>query len=156
MARITVSKEEVQGFPPVPEGLYDVQLRGFKPKKAKKGGSTNLNPDVRIINHPTLNDRRIWVSMNTNAPFMWHEICHAFGCPLEDDGDGNVSIPGEFSGDVMIDPSSSVYSGPLLNQQGKLYVVQVQRDSRLQNDVRHYVCRVSGCNEKHSDNLIKA
>lgn len=157
MPKMSASKEELQGQPAVPEGLYDVQLRGFKPKKSKDSKSTNLNPDIRIINHPTLNDKRIFVSMNTNAAWLWAEICHCFGCPLEEasDGSGELSIPGSFDGPES-DPSKWVYTGPLLNQHGKLYVVQKDYQGKTNNDVKQYICRVQGCQEKHNDNLVKA
>lgn len=155
MAKIGASKEDITGGPPLPEGMYDVQLKGFKPKMSKKRDSVNLNPDIRVINHPTQNDKKVFVSMNTNAPFMWHEICHAFGCPLEEDTEGNLSIPGDFSGDIMAAPDKSVYTGPLLNQQAKIYVIQREYNGKTQNDVKQYVCRVAGCSEKHNDNLAK-
>jgi hypothetical protein len=156
MPKMVASKEDLQGQPAIPEGLYDVQLRGFKPAKSKDGKSTNLNPDIRVINHPTLNDRRIFVSMNTNAVWLWTEICHCFGCPLEEDtASGEFSIPGSFDGPET-DPAKWVYTGPLLQQQGKLYAIQREYKGRIQNDVKQYVCRVAGCQEKHNDNLVKA
>jgi hypothetical protein len=167
MPRMSASKEEVSGQQELlPVGPYEVILKGFNPVVSKKGDSINLNPDIRVINHPTLNDKKIFVSMNTNAPFMWAEICHAFGCPLEDDGSGELSIPGAFDGvdfasALALGPKKRVpwqYNGPLLNQQGRLLLGQVIRDgsSKPQNDVQQYICRVSGCETKHSDNLIKS
>lgn len=161
MPRMSANKEDLTGGPPLPEGMYDVILKGFNPMKSKKGDSVNLNPDIRVINHAQFNDRKVFVSMNTNAAFMWAEICHAFGCPLVENGE-SVDIPGDFAGseDISnIPPKGKIpwtYNGPLLNQQGKLILVQVVRDGKTQNDVKQYVCRVAGCGEKHSDNLIKA
>jgi hypothetical protein len=165
MARMSASKEEVSGQQELlPEGMYDVILKGFTPFTSKKGDSVNLNPDVRIVNHPTLNDKKIFISMNTNAPFMWAEVCHCFGCPLEEVGE-EMTVPGQFDGpeyDAVLKLGAKkkvpwVYHGPLLNQQGKLILGHVIREgsTKPQNDVRQYICRVSGCEVKHSDNLIK-
>jgi hypothetical protein len=160
MPRMSASKEELSGGPPIPDGLYHVVLKGFNPVKSKNGDSVNLNPDIRIINHPTLNDRKVFVSMNTNAPFMWAEITHCFGVPLAENGD-SVDIPGSFDGpeDISgIAPKGKVpwtYSGPLLNQQGQLQIGQKEYQGKLSADVKQYICRVAGCAVKHSDNLIK-
>jgi hypothetical protein len=98
---------------------------------------------------------------------MWTEFCHCFGCPLENDGDGDDSIPGQFEGidfQAALKLGSKkavpwVYNGPLLNQQGKLFLGQVIRDykgkSQTRNDVNQYICRVDGCEYQHKDNLLK-
>lgn len=154
MPKMQASKEDLEGGKALPEGMYTIALRGFKPKTSKKKDSTNLNPDLRVTNHPTLNDEKVFYSLNTNAPWIWMELCHAFGCPLEDDGSGNVSIPGNFDGPEN-DPSKWVYSGPLLNQEAQIKLVQKEYLGKMRNDIAMFVCRVAGCAEKHSDNLVK-
>ena len=163
--RMSASAEKVSGQQELlPEGLVSVILKGFNPHVSKKGDSINLNPDIRITNHPTLNDKKVFVSMNTNAPFMWAEICHCFGCPLEDDGQGEQSIPGAFDGPdfgAALQAGAKkkvawVYNGPLLNQEGQLIIGQVTRDGKTQNDVKQFMCRVDGCETPHKDDLIRS
>jgi hypothetical protein len=150
MPKMSASKEEIKGQEALPEGMYQVALRGFKPKKSKAGDSVNLNPDLRVINHPTLNDKKIFLSLNSGAAFMWPEFTHMFGLPLEDDGSGELTIPGDFTGPEA-DPSKWVYSGPLLNQEGSLYLVIREYQGKNQNDVKQFVCRMPGCDHKHKE-----
>src|SRR5271170_8198758 len=141
MPRMSTSKEDLAGGPPIPDGLYQVILKGFNPKKSKNGDSVNLNPDIRICNHPTLNDRKIFVSMNTNAPFMWPEITHCFGCALVQNGE-SLDIPGTFDGpeDISSIPAGGKvpwnYSGPLLNQQGQLQTGPKEYQGKISSDVK--------------------
>ena len=44
-----VSAEELKGLPVYPPNTYTVMFTGFKPATASKGGSINLNPQVKLM-----------------------------------------------------------------------------------------------------------
>lgn len=161
MPKLSASKEELKGQPVHPEGLYSVKLKGFKPKWAKKKDSVNLNPDIVIINHPELNDKKVFFNLNTKAKWLWSDFCHGFGVPLQQGPTpDDFEWPGDFSGSES-DPDKWSYTGPLMGQQGQVYLIQVpavdsngnERAGEYQNRVKYFVCSLPGCVEKHSDNL---
>jgi hypothetical protein len=145
--RISFSKEQLAGPPPLDPGLYEVRLEGFEPEASKKGSSTNLNPILKVINHPTHTGKRIFDNLNTGAYWIIPAFVHAFGFKLEDDGQGGFAIPGEFNGDN--------YVGPLTGSVGKLIVKQTEYNGRSQFKVDQWLCQVPGCTEKHPNNLAK-
>lgn len=154
MPKLTASKEEIKGLPPMAEGIVTVRLDGFEPKLASKKDSVNLNPLMKVINHAEYNDRRIFENLNTKGKWVWKDFCHAFGVPLQEVG-GDFEFPGEFDGPED-DPTKWQYRGPLLGQQAQLYVVQAD-DTKggIKNAVKYYICKISGCVEKHTANLVK-
>lgn len=154
MPKLTASKEEIKGLPPMAEGLITVRLDGFEPKLSSKKDSVNLNPLMKVINHAEYNDRRVFENLNTKGKWVWKDFCHAFGVPLQEVS-GDFEFPGEFDGPED-DPSKWQYRGPLLGQQATLYVVQAD-DTKggIKNAVKYYVCKIQGCVEKHSSNLVK-
>lgn len=153
MPRLTASKEEVKGQPAMAEGLVTIRLDGFEPKLASKKDSVNLNPTLKIINHPEHNDRRVFENLNTKAKWVWKDFCHAFGVPLLEATNGDVEFPGDFDGPED-DPTKWQYRGPLTGQQAQAYLIQSD-DTKggIRNAVKYYVCRVPGCTEKHSQKL---
>lgn len=155
--RLTASKEEIKGLPPMNEGMVTVRLDGFKPALAKNGQSVNLNPILKIINHAEYNDRPIFENLNTKGKWVWTDFCHAFGVPLTADGSGDFEFPGQWGDNVNeSDPTTWQYSGPLLGQQAQLYLVQADNTKgSIKNAVKYYVCNIPGCVEKHSANLIR-
>jgi len=154
MPKLTASKEEVQGLPVMAEGLVTVRLDGFKPTLSSKKDSVNLNPQMKVINHPEYNDRLVFDSLNTKAKWTWTDFCHAFGLPLAADAQGNVEFPGDFNGPED-NPEKWEYVGPLLGQQAQLYLIQSEYNGKQNNKIKMYVCRIQGCSEKHSNNLAK-
>jgi hypothetical protein len=153
--RLTASKDEIKGLPPMPEGLYAVRLDGFKPKFSKDKGSVNLNPSIKIINHAQFNDRVVFENLNTKGKWVWPDFCHGFGVPLVADGAGEFEFPGNFEG-AEDNPESWQYVGPLVGQQAQLYLIQADdTKGNIVNRVKYYVCKVSGCQDKHSANLAK-
>jgi|ERR1700756_2111750 len=156
MPRLTATKEEIKGAPPMNEGMVTVRLDGFKPKFSKDKGSVNLNPTLKVINHAEYNDRPIFENLNTKGKWVWKDFCHAFGVPLVENGpNGDLEFPGEFDGPED-DPEKWEYRGPLLGQQAQLYLVQADNTKgAIKNAVKYYVCKIAGCTEKHSDNLVK-
>ena len=152
MPKLTASKDEVKGLPPMVEGMLTVRLDGFKPKHSKDKGSINLNPQMKVINHAEYNDRNVFENLNTKGKWVWKDFCHAFGVPLVEDGSGDFEFPGNWEGD-MDKPESMTYEGPLTGQQAQLYIVQSDFEGRINNKIKYYVCKIPGCTEKHSNNL---
>lgn len=153
MPKLRGNADEVQGQSLLPEGLYTVRLDGFKPKVSKNGQSVNLQPQMKIINHPDHNDRNVFENLNTNAKFMWADFCHAFGVPLDEFPDGGIGFPGDFPGPED-HPDQWQYVGPLLGQTGQVYVIQGDNGSGGKNNkIRFYVCKIAGCTHNHSKNL---
>jgi hypothetical protein len=155
MPKLTASKEEIKGMPPMVEGMVTVRLDGFDPKLSKDKGSVNLNPKMKVINHAEYNDRNVFENLNTKGKWVWKDFCHAFGVPLVDTPNGDAEFPGDFDGPED-DPTKWQYRGPLLGQQAQVYLVQADNTKGgIANKVKYYVCKVSGCVEKHTDNLVK-
>jgi hypothetical protein len=154
MPRLTASAEAIKGLPTLPEGMYTVRLDGFEPKLSSKKTSTNLQPIMKVINHPEHNDRRIWDNLNTLGMWTWPDFCHGFGVPMVE-VNGDFEFPGDFDGPES-EPDKWQYRGPLLGQQAQVYVVQVD-DTKggVRNAIKYYVCKVQGCSTKHSANLAK-
>jgi hypothetical protein len=154
MPRLTATKDEIKGLPPMPEGLYAVRLDGFKPKYSKDKGSVNLNPQIKVINHADFNDRIVFENLNTKGKWVWKDFCHGFGVPLAE-VNGDFEFPGNFDG-AEDNPESWQYNGPLVGQQAQLYLIQAD-DTKggIKNAVKYYICKVNGCIEKHSQNLSK-
>jgi len=160
MPRLTGSKEEIKGMPPMVEGLVTIRLDGFKPRFSKDKQSINLNPQLKVINHPEYNDRILFENLNSKAKWIWKDFCHAFGVPVEENGDA-ITFPGKFGDDddpkITNDPESwPSYEGPLLGQTGQVYIIQSDYQGTISNKIKFYVCKMGTlCNEKHSSNLVK-
>ena len=157
MPKIKVSKEGMEGKPPVGSGIFVFRLDGFKPKFSKKGDSVNLNPTLKVINHPEHNGRPLFENLNTGAGWVQKDLCHALGIPmLADPSDGSYTFPGEFTGPDN-DPTQWRYVGPLLGKTGRVDVIEVPKfkGSGTQSSIKSYICAIPGCQEKHTDNLLK-
>jgi hypothetical protein len=153
MPKLTASKDEIKGMPPMVEGMLTVRLDGFNPKLSKKKDSVNLNPTMKVINHAEYNDRNVFENLNTKGKWVWKDFCHAFGVPLVETPSGDAEFPGDFDGPED-DPTKWQYRGPLLGQQAQLYIIQGDNGSGgINNKVKYYVCKVAGCVEKHSADL---
>src|ERR1700681_1650134 len=122
MPRLTASKEEVKGLPIMNEGMVTFRLNGFKPKFSKDRGSVNLNPQMKVINHPEYNDRTVFDNLNTKAKWIWKDFFHAFGVPIKETPDGGIEFPGDFAGPDD-NPEAWQYSGPLLGQTCQAYII---------------------------------
>jgi len=154
MPKLTASKEEVKGLPPMQEGLITVRLDSFTPKLSSKKDSVNLNPVMKVINHAEYNDRLVFENLNTKGKWVWKDFCHAFGVPLVEGNNGDVEFPGDFDGPED-DPTKWQYRGPLVGQQAQIYLVQADNTKGgIANKIKYYICKVAGCTEKHSSNLV--
>jgi hypothetical protein len=158
MPKLKIDKKSLEGPQKVPNGVYTVRLDGFEPNftKEKKEGNYNLNPVMKIINNNDLHDRRIFDNVNSNAGWIERDFCHCFGIKLENPDDPD--FPGEFTvppGGDSKDPTQWKYQGPLLGQTGRLEVAEVTgNNGKVYSNVKRYLCRVPGCTESHSQNLI--
>lgn len=162
MPKMTASKEDLKGQPVHPEGMYSVRLKGFKPAWSKNKDSVNLNPDMVITNHMELNDKKVFFNLNSKAKWLWQDFCHCFGVPLTPNASNpeEMEFPGDFAGPENT-PDKWIYSGPLQNAIGQLYLIQApavdksgnEKPGEFQNRIKYFVCAVPSCEEKHSDNL---
>lgn len=166
--KMGVSTEALEGKMPVPNGIYEVQLSGFEPKVSKNGDSINLNPILKIVNHPQHNGQRIFFNLNTKAPWIMQDLAHAFGFPMEEHptGDGGAMeahLPGgpnAWQGNPD-DISTMKYQGPMLGQVAKVEVIEEHKpNQRPRNNIKMFICAIPDCSTKypkvtHSTNLIK-
>lgn len=160
MPRLTASKDEVKGPAPLPEGLYTVRLDGFKPKAAKKGGSVNLNPTLKVVNSAEFNDRYVFENLNSKGPWIWPDFHHCFGVDITKDAEGNYEFVG-FGPDGEDNPEKWTYGpehgGQLSGRTGQVYLVQTDNGSGgVKTAIKYYVCAMPNCSEKHSANLVKS
>jgi hypothetical protein len=163
--KFSASKDEIKGLPAIPEGMYEVRLDAFKCTFSKDKQSVNLNPQMRIVGHSQHNDRLPgFFSLNTKAKFLWMDFCHCFGVPVPVDGAGEYEFPGNFGDFAEDEPEKWDYRGPLLGQTGQVYVIQgpardkqgnIKPGADPRNEIKFFVCKVPGCQERHSDNLIR-
>ena len=159
MPKITVPKEQVEGFKPIEGGVYEVRLDGFEPISSKDGTSINLRPKLVVINHPKHNDQRLFDNLNTGCWYI-QDFVHCFGLEMVQKGD-DLDIPGEFLGRDFSGQKKEklgwTYVGPLLGRVGKVRVV-VQENSQThkeQNVIDQWYCDLTACQEKHSTNLAR-
>lgn len=149
---------------------------GFKPEKAKKGNSVNLNPQMVIVNDnrkfpdgKPYNGQLILNSLNEQFFGELFDFCHCFGEALPPDTNGDRTLPwGSDNGDEPEPRMWSPYKGPMLNAIGTLELAEVparvkQPDgtyapdgTRTRTDVKRFICNISGCRERHIENLIRA
>lgn len=151
MAKIGASKESLEGFPPIPDGLYEFRLDGFDVKPAKNGNSLNLNPEMKIINHPTLAGQSPFENLNSGAGWIIEAFSHALGAPLDLRPDGG----GDLQGDFTPNGNSYNYSGPLVGMTGKFFIKMVEYQGKSNPKVDQYICQLPGCTKKHPTGLAK-
>lgn len=153
MAKISFSKEDLSGNV-YPDGLYELRLEGFEPDFSKAKTSINLNPILKIVNHPTLNGKRVFDNLNSGASWIIESFCHAFGLPLTPNPNGGGDMPGDFVGPDD-DPSKWQYSGPLTGTVGKALLKTTSYNGKDSSKVDQWFCAVQNCNTKHAQGLAK-
>jgi hypothetical protein len=154
MPRMGVSTESLKGLPPLPVGIYHFRLDGFKPQLSKAKTSTNFNPVLKVINHPTLNDRIIFCSLNSGAGFIQLALVHALGLQMEVEGD-TAFMPGKFIEDQG-DPENVEkwrYEGPMLSRTGRLEIYETSYQGKPKTTIKQFFCAHQGCTEKHPTEL---
>ena len=154
MAKIGFTKEQLEGNV-IPDGQYDLRLEGFEPEFSKKKDSINLNPVLKVVNHMTLNGKRVYDNLNSGASWINEAFGHAFGFALEPDGSGGATLPGEFMGPDD-DPENWDYVGPLKGAVGKAMVKQTTYNSKVNSKIDQWLCSLGpNCNTKHPTDLAK-
>jgi hypothetical protein len=163
--KMGVSKDKLEGYKPIPAGVYDFTIAGFEPKMSKDKQSINLNPVLKVVNHPEYNGQRVFWNCNTKAAFLWNDFCHAFGLtPVEIDGEAYLPGGEEAWVPDQEDPDNiekATYTGPMLNQIGKIEVVETRNPGqRAKNDIKQFICGIDGCSTlfpdiAHNSNLLK-
>ena len=168
MAQIKVSRESLE-FETFPPGDYVVQLHGFRPKKSKDKNSTNLQPQLKIVGHPTLAGKHVFFNLNDGAGFIIRDFVHCMGLfmdnevPGQEVGDRGLELPGEFVNWDDADPSKAQYAGPLLGRTGRIELAETQaRDksgnavpNKTRNEVKRFYCAAPGCTVQHKESLIR-
>ena len=153
MAKIGFSKEELAGNV-YPDGLYELRLEGFEPKFAKGNASINTNPILKIVNHPTLNNKRVFDNLNSGAAWIVESFSHAFGQPLTPNPNGGGDMPGDFIGPDD-DPTKWQYQGPLSGGVAKVFLKTVAYNGKDSTKVDQWFCAVPNCQVKHASGLAK-
>jgi hypothetical protein len=171
--KMGMSKEDLSGPPPVPNGLYELQLTGFRPKIAKSGESLNYNAEFTIAGNPLYENRRVFHPLNTAFAVAIRDYVHATGMDMEKIivmGDADTPqheefvLPGIFedADKYPDDPSKwGKYLGPLTNKTFKAELVTTTYNGKLKNEIRAFFCAFPDCaviypDIKHSQNLIKS
>jgi len=156
MAKIKLSKEQIEGKPNIPPGIYEIRLDGFKCKKSKNSESVNLNPVLKVTNDPNgHNDRVVFYNANTNFGPGLMDMCHGFGVRMENEGGEESDFPGEFDGPAD-KPEEWAYTGPLTSQIAKVEVVEDDYNGKKSMKIKRFFCAVAGCTTKHKEDLIGA
>ena len=171
MPRIGITKESLEGLKNPPAGIYEFRLDGFKPAWAKqkenKDRTINLKPQLVIVNHPTMNDKPIFMWGNTAFGVDIFDMCHALGVQYEDESGDNPHMPGTFAGPLdgtpneggpQDDPAQWNYNGPLVGLIGKVELGETvdQRDNKVRTEVKRFFCKVPGCTMPHRDSLLRS
>ena len=175
MAKINIPSKSLKPPDPLPAGVHDFMLVGFKPAMSKGGDgktpSLNLNPQMKIINSAitdaegkSINGKQAFENLNINGGWVIRDFIHSLGhdfvpAPTPDDPDAKA-IPGfdqyDNAGD---DPSKwPPYSGPMLNSTGTFEIVIAPgfNGGKPQSKIKRYFCKVPGCTEQHTENLVKS
>ena len=154
MPKITFSKESLEPKPPIPDGLYEVRLEGFEPKYSKDRTSINLNPVLKIINHPTETGRRVFDNLNSSAAWIIEGFTNAFGLELVSDGSGGFNIPGDFNGPED-NPEQWSYTGPLTGCVAKVFLKRVTYNGKESSKIDQWFNAVPGSTKKSPSGLAR-
>jgi len=145
---MSFSQEKLEGFKPVPSGVYRVRLVEFKPKMAKSGNSVNLNANAVIIGHPEWEkERKVIANLNTSIENFIQDFSHSFGLPMEVQPDGKLSLPGSWDGDES-KPETWKYNGPLINKEAE-WELGPPAEGFSFNTIRKFICRIPDCAQKY-------
>ena len=165
--KMSFDKTTLKRPEPVPNGIYELRLIGFEPVTASSGESTNLYPVFEFVAPGEKYDAKklkyAFVG-NSLVPQLLQDMTHALGELMEEDPDPNMpdSMPGIFDTDKLKfnpkDPSTWVYSGPLLNKTLKAELYMENCKGRDSNKVLRFFCAIPNCAERfpkiqHSENM---
>ena len=165
--KMGLTKEDLSGPPPVPPGIYELQVTGFRPKVSKNGESLNHNGEFTVYGNPAFENRKVFDSLNTSFSSM-RDFVHACGLQMEKvviEGTEIQVLPGLYE-DADKNPDDPTkwgkYIGPLTNKifKAELCIVPGWQGGRDRNAIKMYFCAVPNCatlepDLKHSTNLVK-
>jgi hypothetical protein len=167
--KMGMSKEDLSGFPPVPAGVYELQVTQFKPKVAKSGESLNYNGEFTIFGNPAYENRKVFHPLNTSFAVAIRDFVHSCGESMEfiPDPDNPAEtlqvLPGtfeNFKGNEDDPTKWGKYLGPLTNKVFTVELAETEYQGKKKNEIRMFFCGVADCavkepDLKHSTNLIK-
>lgn len=157
MSKMGVSQKEIQDASNYVNkaGTYTVSFQGFKPKKSEKGDSVNLYPQVVVIGDPEMNGKLSSYPLNFQAStwFIVKNFLHSFGIKEEIDAQGGETIPGDWIQPDPNEPSTWTYNGPLMGRTAKWEFAPVTYNGKTTIKPKQFLCQLTGCLEKHKDNL---
>lgn len=135
--------DSLSGFKVIPPGIYTIRLNGFKPKFNKNKDGVNFNAQMEVINHPEHDGAKLFETLSSKAGFMQMEFAHGFGLPMEDTGNGQYVIPGNWDGDPATfkeaDPTTWKYDGPLLGRTAQVEVAVDTYEGKENNKIKQYI-----------------
>ena len=156
MPRIGAPTDSLEGRKAIPSGDYDIRLDGFKPARSKDKQSTNLNPQMKVINNGSgFNDTPVYTPLNEKAGWIMKDFSHAFGFKMEIVGD-SAFIPGDFVPDASDaeNVEKFTYQGPLVGRTARIRLgVRKSNKNVDQNYIQQFYCSIQGCTEKHETDL---
>lgn len=157
MPGIKVPKEALKGSKSIVPGIYDVRLDTFEPTKSKKG-STNLCPQLIIVNNPDLHGRKAaleWLNINMVRTLL--DFCHCFGVENLEGSKEEPEFPGPWDNLENPDPTTWKYRGPMLGRVGKIELAENtnSNDGNTYVNIKRYFCSFPNCKVKHSENLFR-
>lgn len=170
MPNLKIPAKSLEPPEQMPAGVYDVMFTAIKPSLTSgkdqagnsKEKSVNLNVQLKVVNNANgeLNGKTIRDFMNVNAGWVLKDFVHCFGHELVGDAAGGYDLPGDILGPDGIENCSKwTYQGPLLNEQGTIELAEVdgigKNAGKKFTNIKRYICRVPGCQEKHSENLLR-
>lgn len=156
MAKMSFSKESLTKKL-VPGGIYTIHMGGFKPAKSKSNADNiNLNPQLKIVNHPDFTGKPVFVSLPQSEGWMIQDFVHCFGQEMDKDG----NMPGDWDFPIQDNPATWRYRGPLLGKTGQVELVETTYNGKPQLKVKQFICAVPDCKTKnpeivHSTNMAK-
>lgn len=170
--KMGMTKEDLTGPPPAPNGIYELQTTAFRPKIAKSGNSLNYNAEFTITGNPAYENRKVFHPLNTAFAVAIRDYVHACGLALETiivPGDADTPqheeqiLPGTFENQAQFpdEPEKwGKYLGPLTNKIFKCELATTSYNGKEKNEIRAFYCALPGCATlepelKHSQNLIK-
>ena len=150
--KMGMTKEDLSGPPPVPPGIYEHQLAGFRPKIAKSGESLNYNAEFTITGNPAYENRKVFHPLNTSFAVAVRDFIHACGIDMEKitvlttadtPQHDEFVLPGTFeNADTNPDDPSKwgKYLGPLTNKIFKAELAITEYQGKSKNEVRAFFC----------------
>lgn len=161
MAKLSINKDELTTKVISTEGIYDLQFKGFRPKRNKAGDSVNLNPYFEVINDPVNQGVPVFFVASMKMPSAIQDFVHAFGFTmLEGSSPDEVEIPGDWDMPEQNKPETWKYTGPLSGRVIKALLMPTDYQGRAQTGLKAFICAVENCPSKypginHSKNLLK-